>query len=331
MKTREEKFEAERQKMLSQMGIENEVIEVEEEVEVENGNEEIEFPKSDTSYHEPQDNWTDEQKTVFASGKQAVMDAFEENMELLDSDPKEFDRRGKEREDAARNFKEKGPIKLGTMQNTIDSLGGSIMWVPSLFVALPLGLICWKDSNFISGLVIFAFVWCIIRVQLFAVSLTILPWVQSEELAGKSIRYLVDIKGSAPFGIMTLIMEVLANHALTIIVTTSILINFILSIGFYGDPISLLYKDGFISALFFLSISGFMGTCIWFATYNIFWVFYHGISQSVLKKPNSGIQYRLRYLYSPDRTIISMHKNTKGFPTNRDILKALSRDYNGAV
>lgn len=87
MTTRQEKFERDRQNMLSQIGEDNEPIEVE---------------SKDTQDYEPTEdptkNWTKAQKQDYIEYRQGIIDEYKEDLRLQEEDPKEYYRQEKIKE-----------------------------------------------------------------------------------------------------------------------------------------------------------------------------------------------------------------------------------------
>jgi len=227
MSTRQEKFEAERNKMLSEMG------------------------KSEKIKLEPEEEENIDSNEMIENNDER----FNKAMQKIDNDITEIKDMTKNPEKRMIKLiqEKRNKTKPGVLQNAIDTNGNNIMIVATIFIVLPVSLIYWHSTNLISAIVVFAFTWFVIRVPLFALSLAVFP-----SMLEKSQDHISNHKS----------LTTTASSSFIKIVSIITLVSFVvLSFGLHRHPISLLYKEGIITGIFFILISGLMGVLIWFIVY----------------------------------------------------------------
>ena len=158
MTTRQEQFDIDRKKMMAQMGADEESIETENDIEM-----------SDPNIGEVNPNWSDEQKEPSEAYKKDLLDDFNESMEVNRRSPEEF----RKREAKIQQKK----LWSEWVTKTILNFESIVMKIVTPFLIL-FGLVLWYQENLACGVVVFVASWFAIRVVLFAIALTIFPFIK---------------------------------------------------------------------------------------------------------------------------------------------------------
>jgi len=324
MTIRQEKFEAERQKMLAQMGMDEEQVEVESEVESP-----IEFDSSGSEIIEVDDEFTE--------AAQALINEYDEDVDAYLENPEEYEEKeriqNRHHNAVARRLKNKGPVKVGHFKKYLDnfqmSWGGKGMWFPVLLVILPFSLYTAWEHNIVCGLVMFGYTYSIARVFAFSLSVSFIPWVLQNEMK-KGPKYLVDIRkgwSKRIFSILSPMMNLIANFPIIFIAIFTI-IWFGLAGYFFRVSI---YQDLPFGPFIWLTIAGAHGLITWIVIYSISYGIYTWFAELTIGVSDHTI-YNLRYLHSPCRVMIAKAKSKGiGFVSIDERIEAFFRDYEGAV
>lgn len=317
MTTREEQFEIDRKKMMAQMGADEEAVETES------------VPKSSLN---------DFPDVIMTPEAEAILDRFDRDIDEIMDDPAAFEEREKAREkdvkESKKAFESEGRVKLCPMVaffgNYNDSGGGGIgMWLITIFAIFPLSIKVFLEGNLVSAAVVFAFAWVMARMLSYLLSFAVSEFIVKEELKNGP-KFLIDTKEPSAFNVMTPLMNIVANQKIIVIGIITIFTMFLMGLFFYGEAFSCFHREGMKGFLIAATISLSVACMLWVIAYGVGWIIYSSIAEGLIKS-GSGIQYRLRYLFSPSRVMISMRKSNNQFVSLQERMDAMRRDYSGVV